>query len=296
MEIIVNSSTMGKLIIKEIPKELAKEICIKYHYSHKWNILFGKINIGIFQEGIEECLGVAVFGYMMQQSCYPKYGLKDKEEILELNRMWIDDRLGKNAESILISKSFKIIKQIAPHVKIIQSFSDGRLGYGAVYQASNFKYYGYTTTDFMLDIESGEYTTVGQLRNTHKISRMILEHKKVLNGTVKFYKVKSYRYLYPLRKGALKGVQMQEQEYPKFKKGMVEFKRNKRIKELIRCYIGCVILNLQTDEEIFYKEIKGKTTLEEIITTIETNDTLKRIIRINRKTIEEVINYIKENY
>ena len=44
MEIIVNSSTMGKLIIKEIPKELAKEICIKYHYSHKWNILFGKIN------------------------------------------------------------------------------------------------------------------------------------------------------------------------------------------------------------------------------------------------------------
>lgn len=295
MEIIVNSSTMGKLIIKEIPKELAKEICIKYHYSHKWNILFGKINIGIFQEGIEECLGVAVFGYMMQQSCYPKYGLKDKEEILELNRMWIDDRLGKNAESILISKSFKIIKQIAPHVKIIQSFADGRLGCGTVYKASNFRYFGCVTTDFMID-EKGNISTVGQLRNTHKLHRMILEHKKILNGNVKFFKVKSYRYLYPLRKGALKGVQMTEKPYPQYDKGMEEYTRDRKIKELMRCYIGCIIFNLKDDEELFYKEIKSEIKVETIIEEVQTNTTIKNIIRTNRKTVEDIIEYLNNNY
>ena len=109
----------------------------------------------------------------------------------------------------------------------------------------------------MIDKE-GNISTVGQLRNTHKLRRMILEQKKFVKGEVKFFKVKSYRYLYPLRKGALKGVQMQEKPYPPYEKGVKEFKRNKRIKELMRCYIGCIIFNLKDDEEIFYKEIKDK--------------------------------------
>lgn len=47
----------------------------------------------------------------MNPGSYTNFGLNDKNEILELNRMWIDDELGHNAESILISNSFKIIKK-----------------------------------------------------------------------------------------------------------------------------------------------------------------------------------------
>ena len=34
-----------------------------------------------------------------------------QDEIVELNRLWIDDELKKNAESLLISKSIKLIKK-----------------------------------------------------------------------------------------------------------------------------------------------------------------------------------------
>lgn len=48
--IIKQSKTMGELVIKEVQREVAKEIIIKNHYSHKWNTAFGIINIGIFKD------------------------------------------------------------------------------------------------------------------------------------------------------------------------------------------------------------------------------------------------------
>ena len=63
-------TTLGNLIIKEVPKILAKELIIEHHYSHKWNDGgFGKFNYGIFRaEEPERCLGVAVYGFMKNPS------------------------------------------------------------------------------------------------------------------------------------------------------------------------------------------------------------------------------------
>ncbi|MFR5377735.1 MAG: hypothetical protein ACLTHI_01365 [Bacteroides uniformis] len=64
-------TTLGNLIIKEVPKILAKELIIEHHYSHKWNDGgFGKFNYGIFRaEEPERCLGVAVYGFMKKSFC-----------------------------------------------------------------------------------------------------------------------------------------------------------------------------------------------------------------------------------
>ena len=65
LAIVKETSTLGKLIIKGVPKEEAKRMIVENHYSHKWNEGgFGKYNFGVFRaEEPDKCLGVAVYGY-----------------------------------------------------------------------------------------------------------------------------------------------------------------------------------------------------------------------------------------
>lgn len=64
--IIKKTSSLGTIIIKEVPKKVAKELIVANHYSHKWlDSSFGKFNYGIFrEEEPDRCLGVAAYGYM----------------------------------------------------------------------------------------------------------------------------------------------------------------------------------------------------------------------------------------
>ena len=48
---VLKKTTLGNLVIKAVPKALAKEMIVEHHYSHKWNDGgFGKFNYGIFRE------------------------------------------------------------------------------------------------------------------------------------------------------------------------------------------------------------------------------------------------------
>ena len=50
MQILKETSALGRLIIKPVDRVLAKELIIANHYSHKWNEGgFGKYNFGIFR-------------------------------------------------------------------------------------------------------------------------------------------------------------------------------------------------------------------------------------------------------
>lgn len=297
MEILVNSKKMGNLIIKEISKDLAKKIMVENHYAHKWNAPFGIINIGIFKECDEnKCLGACVYGYMMNPNSYSNYGV-EKDEILELNRMWIDDELGHNAETILISNSFKIIKKKMPHIKLIQSFADGRLGCGTIYKASNFKYYGYSTATFYDDLTTGEIAKDTLLNDTRSLKTMIEENEKLLDGQLKFFKVKSYRYIYSLRKGAFKGVKFKEKEYPTYQKGKEYFERPIKINEIIRCYIGCFIYNKNDVVYKFENLLKeNKVDIDEIFNILETNKTILKLINKENNSIENLKKIILNRY
>ena len=105
LAIVKETSTLGKLIIKGVPKEEAKRMIVENHYSHKWNEGgFGKYNFGVFRaEEPDKCLGVAVYGYMKTPAAKIFTHPNPKAWVCELNRMWIDDTLGKNAESVLIA-------------------------------------------------------------------------------------------------------------------------------------------------------------------------------------------------
>lgn len=281
MEITKVSKNLGTLTIKEVEYNIAKDIIVKNHYSKKWNTSFGKINIGIFKN--DKLLGVAVFGNLMNPNSHNKITDLGRSSVIELNRLWIDDELGHNAETILLGASFKIIKHSYPHIKFVQSFADGRLGCGTIYKASNFKYYGYSKSLFFEDIETGEVFHKVPLENTKRPQGFLVKNKKYLENKLKPFYVKTYRYIYPLDRK--ENCKLEEQEYPKYEKGIIEttFKHPNSL--LSRLYI-------------MYNEI-GEYTLRDkcyrlITSGLKENDRLSDIIDKQNKS--ESVNWFKNDY
>ena len=235
MEITKQLKNLGTITFRQIDKQTAKEIIINNHYTHKVNTNHGLYNFGIFKDN--KLLGVAMYGYMMNPKAKIFKSSIEDGMMIELNRMWIDDVLGKNAESFLIATSIKLLKKINPKIVAVQSFADGRLGCGTIYKASNFKYYGYHYSLFYEVIESGEVIHKVTIENQYK-STYIKYNEMLLNGELKSFRVKTYRYIYPLDKSFefLKG---KEQPYPQYEKGLEYF--DKKInKELIQRNIETV--------------------------------------------------------
>ena len=112
MQILKETSALGRLIIKPVDRVLAKELIIANHYSHKWNEGgFGKYNFGIFRaDEPDVCLGVAVYGPRAKLFTHPN----PNAWMCELNRMWIDDTLGHNAESVLIAPRLNSCENSTP--------------------------------------------------------------------------------------------------------------------------------------------------------------------------------------
>lgn len=218
--VLKQTSSLGDLLIKPVAKELAKQMVIENHYSHKWNDgSFGVFNFGIFRAGEpDRCLGVAVYGYMKNQRAKLFDHPNPKAWMCELNRLWIDDCLGKNAETVLIAASIKLIRKMDANVVAIQSFADGRLGCGTIYKAANFKYFGYHYTRFLRNKRTGEFTHEQIFTNSTSPSGYIRSNVAFLLGDLEVFVVKTYRYIYPLCKKFR--FKTKEKTYPEYDKGM----------------------------------------------------------------------------
>lgn len=297
MEVTKVSKNLGTLIIKEVEYNIAKDIIVKNHYSKKWNTSFGKVNIGIFKDN--KLLGVAVFGNLMNPNSHSKITDLGRSSVIELNRLWIDDELGHNAETILLGASFKIIKHSYPHIKFVQSFADGRLGCGTIYKASNFKYYGYSKSLFFEDVETGEVFHKVPLENTKRPQGFLVKNKRYLEGKLKPFYVKTYRYIYPLDKK--EKCKLEEKEYPKYEKGIVEtvFKHPNSL--LCRLYImyneiGEYKLRDKCFNEVI-NELKEKDKINNIMDKQKENESVKWFKKEylgNDKNKEKIINMLTQ--
>ena len=262
MEVIKCTKSLGTLVIRPVAKTLAKSIIIENHYSHKWNDSFGIINFGIFRQNSDKCLGVAVFGRMMNSH---SFGLisddLEKDDIVELNRLWIDDCLGHNAESLFIGACFRIIRAEYPYIKAIQSFADGRLGCGTIYKATNFKYFGFHKTQFYENKITGEITHNVIMTNAKSIG-IVRMNRQWCEGILKPFVVKTYRYIYPLKKIRFK---LKEKSYPEYSIGkeyLTEYRHNIRL--VYRALCVAYITELEDDFNVIKNWILNNQTNEEI--------------------------------
>lgn len=272
------------LSFKEIDYQTAKHIIIENHYSHKWNTSFGKINIGIFEN--DELLGVAAFGNLMNPKSFKSFNRDfEQNNVIELNRLWIDDRLGRNAETILMKASFDIIRKKYKHIKLVQSFADGRLGVGTIYKAMNFKYYGYSETLFFENTITNETFHKILMENTSRPNGLIKLNYMYMKNQLKPFKVKTYRYLYPLYKNIK--IELEEKPYPIYNKGL-EYIENYKHNEKLYCraFVLSYILGYEKEYEYFKKNIN----LQDIQSTLNE----KTILKIaKQKDVIEKLNELK---
>jgi len=198
--------------VKIVDRKLANDIIIENHYSKKfYNASY--IHLGVYIEN--ELIGILEYGYAMNpasgKSVVKGTGMK---EYLELNRMWIDDKVGKNSESKSISYSIKYIKKVYPKIRWIQSFADERCKcYGIVYQACSFKYYGEHTSTFW-ELDGKWYHNSLMTRNPElsKSAKYIQDNR---SRTTK-HSLRQFRYIKFLKKKYIKDCLLVEKPYPKY--------------------------------------------------------------------------------
>jgi hypothetical protein len=204
---------LSQIEIKDIPAKLANDLICKNHYSK--TVAQGvQFHIGIFYENT--LYGVAQFGYGIRpkDTCKWVRGTKPNE-YLELNRLWISDKLGMNSESKCISMCLKWIKRRKPETKWIISFADGMMGkVGIIYQATNFVYTGFRKDGGIWMTKGGERLHSVSLWHKHgTINRGVLEG---IYGTP-LYKIfgGQYRYFWFYDKKCIKDLIVPVLPYPK---------------------------------------------------------------------------------
>lgn len=197
--------------VREIDRDLANEIIVKNHYSKKFYSAT-YIHLGIFNNG--KLNGVLQYGYAMnpasQGSVVSNTGI---DEYLELNRMWLDDCLPRNSESKSLSLSIKYIKKKYPKIKWIQSFADERCGgFGIVYQASNFLYFGEHDSVFW-ELDGVVYHNSLMTRGAH-LSKSAAKLQEGKDRAVS-YSLRQFRYIYFIDKRCLKDCLLKQENPPK---------------------------------------------------------------------------------
>ena len=264
-----NYKNLGTLQYKEVDRNTAKDMIVNNHYSKKWNTSFGTINIGVFKEDV--LLGVAVFGNLMNpasfKSIHPDFV---KGNVIELNRLWLDDQLGHNAETAMLSQCFKYIKQFYPEIKAVQSFADGRLGCGTIYKASNFKYYGFTKTDFYRHVDTEEFLHKVNFENTKRPKALFRAWDFYNAGKLELFEVKTYRYIYWLNNKTSKGCAKKELPFPAYDIGMDAKEISFSLPLMVRVHLMYRIVAEDTfNEEAVFSLIKKSMSRAEYTELLE---------------------------
>ena len=204
---------INKIYIKEVDSKLANRLIIQNHYSAT-TPKGVKFHLGIWIE--DKLYGIAQFGYGIRPTitCNFVNGTTHKE-YLELNRLWISDELGANAESKSISLCLKWVKEKCPQLKWIISFADGMMGkVGTIYQATNFVYTGYADYGGMFLTKDGRRMHKISLWHKHKLTgRSFLE--SIYGTPLYFVSGGQYRYFHFYDKKEIKNLTLQILPYPK---------------------------------------------------------------------------------
>lgn len=143
---------ISKLSIRLVSKDIAKDIIVNNHYSGIWTKV--SYAIGLFYisndehkffGGVnEKLIGVACYGDPIGRHSGASISeLLDRTEVLELTRLFVFDGYGSNIESWFVGKTFEWLRENAPHIKALVSYSDPKVGHlGTIYQATNWVYQG----------------------------------------------------------------------------------------------------------------------------------------------------------
>lgn len=206
----------GLVSVAQIDRTSGAAMIVAGHYSHK-NVNTSTIYLGLRVRG--ELVGVASFGCAMNP--LPTCRLVDGTELrnyLELNRLWVSDDVGGNIETVFLGLCWRWLRKERPEVWWVQSFADGRVGVGTIYQAANFTYLGSHKSKFWRDLDTGEvYHNSVLTRKTRKKYHVLMARIDRLRP----FTVDTHRYIYFLRPDKAASCVKPAKPYPKTTKESV---------------------------------------------------------------------------
>ncbi len=104
---------------------------IKQHYLGRWPGVC-VCSLALRYQG--RAAGVIVFALPPRETT-KRYG----GETWELARLWVEDIIPANAETFLIARAVRFIRQNHPTVKVLVSYADPSVGHsGTIYKAANW--------------------------------------------------------------------------------------------------------------------------------------------------------------
>lgn len=180
--------------VKECPLDVVRDICKNNHYLHRVPSIVA--SYGLYRN--EELLGVITFGVPPSPQLMKICGEEYKASVLELNRLWCQDKSPKNSESYLISQGIKLLKRDRPDTKILVSFADTRQNHlGYIYQATNWNFTGWSIPgggSIVIDGKEYHPKSLNNKYNTSDLNKL----KEILNTENIFYRPRSKkcRYVY----------------------------------------------------------------------------------------------------
>lgn len=151
----------------------AMKVVVEKHYLHRaspCSFAFGLFHYDP-EEYFPELVGVIVYGTPSSPTlrdgvCGKEYA----EDVIELNRLWIDDSVPRNGESYFIANTIPLVDK-----DIVVSYADsGENHVGTIYQATNFMYTGLSSKGFNWYVEGLDQ------HNTSLLDRFNGEKDKII--------------------------------------------------------------------------------------------------------------------
>ena len=168
-------SIKDKYVVKSIDTYQCKEWLIYKHYAKRLPSI--SYSFGLYDT--ENILnGVLTFGMPPSSTLAESIcGESFKKNVLELNRLVINDGLEKNVLSYFVSKCLIMI----PKPNIIVSFSDANMGHnGYIYQACNFLYTGESSnTTKLIDKDGKEFhfRNIGHYQKNNRLKVALVKRR-----------------------------------------------------------------------------------------------------------------------
>lgn len=125
--------------VEPLDKKTAAQIVIEHHYLHRRPPI--SFSFGLFEE--QKVCGVITFGTPASRHMLIGAWPENPSGVIELNRLWVDDRCQKNTETWFMARA---LLRLPP--RIVLSYADTAFGHvGTVYKAANFFFAGWTDMD-----------------------------------------------------------------------------------------------------------------------------------------------------
>lgn len=123
--------------VAPLEKREANALVVRHHYLHRRPS--NSHSYGLISDA-GDVLGVVIFGAPASRHVQMGARPANPDGVMELNRLWVDDRLGRNAESFFVSRALGQLPAC-----LVVSYSDTKWDHiGTVYRALNFRYAGWT--------------------------------------------------------------------------------------------------------------------------------------------------------